>query len=103
MSNFYIPPEGLYFRLLGYVSQRVLFSRTTLDPQVSHIPFDQIYDDQWFSLIYGTGKYDGMFAVKGKKTGKVLYSRTHSTPYVWHVDGNGAYEDKSVSFIPRSV
>lgn len=96
MSNFYIPPEGVYFRLLGYASQRVLFSRTHLEPQVSHIGVESVHDDQWFSLVHGTGAHEGLFLVRGKKTGKILFSRTHSKPYVWHIDGNGKHEDKSV-------
>ena len=99
MSNFYIPPEGVYFRLLGYSSQRVLFSRTHLEPQVYHIPFDEVYDDQWFSLIHGHGKREGLFAIKGRRSDKVLFSRTHTKPYVWHVEGNGTYDDKSVFFV----
>ena len=99
MPNLYIPPEGVYFRLLGYSSQRVLFSRILLEPEVYHIPFDEVKADQWFSLIHGHGKREGLFAIKGRFSGKVLFSRTHTMPYVGHVEGNGTYDDKSVFFV----
>jgi len=92
----YIPPQGLYFRLLGYDSQRVLFSRTHAEPQVFHHPVAYEYNDQYFTLVPGTGVRKGLYLIKSKQTDKVLFSRTHAVPNVWHVDGNGDYDDKSV-------
>ncbi|KAI0315459.1 hemolytic lectin [Amylostereum chailletii] len=93
MSEIYIPPNGLYFRLLGYASQRVLFSRSHAEPQVWHHPVDSEYEDQYFTLIHGTGSRKGLYAIKSKRTGKVLFSRTLQDPNVWHVDGDGKYND----------
>ncbi|KDR66599.1 hypothetical protein GALMADRAFT_232450 [Galerina marginata CBS 339.88] len=92
-QDFYIPPEGLFFRLLGYYSSRVLVSRTHAQPEVFHHPRTETFEDQFFQLIHGTGKHAGYFAIKGKLTNKVLFSRNSSNPHVGHVDGNGAYDD----------
>ena len=94
-SDLYIPPRGIGFRLVGYASQYVIFSRTTAEPQVGHIPSDQKAQDQFFELIHGTGKHAGLYAIKGRKSDKVLYSREGPSPDVWHIGGNGSYEDKS--------
>ncbi|KZS99944.1 hemolytic lectin LSLb [Laetiporus sulphureus 93-53] len=94
MRDIYIPPEGLYFRLLGYASKHVLFSRTNALPEFGHSA--EIDDDdasQYFSLIHGTGKNAGLYAIKGKMTGNVLFSRTHMDPRVGHIGGDGKYGD----------
>ena len=93
-SVFYIPPEGVRFRLVGYVSQRAIFSRYTPDPTVWHhnVSYGE-YADQWFTLIHGRGDHAGRYAIKGQITGKVLYSRKKSPP-VGHIEGGGKYEDK---------
>ncbi|KAI0067578.1 hemolytic lectin [Artomyces pyxidatus] len=93
MSDIYIPPEHLRFRLLGYVSQNVLFSRTSQEPQVGHCPVGQERDDQYFTLIHGTGKRSGLYALKSPATDKVLFSRTNAEPCVWHISGNGRWDD----------
>ena len=92
MSDIYIPPEGISFRLLGYLSQCVLFSRTNAVPEVWHIAKDSEYPDQWFQLIPGVGKFAGYYIVKSKYTGKVLYSRG-AEPLVGHIDGDGMFDD----------
>ncbi|KAK7033618.1 hypothetical protein VNI00_012617 [Paramarasmius palmivorus] len=90
----YIPPEGVYFRLLGYVSQHVLFSRTfRTDPAVGHNPMADEHDDQYFTLIHGTGSRKGTYAIKSKVTGYVLYSRTFRNPHVGHTPGDGEFGD----------
>ena len=92
MTDFYIPPKEISFRLLGYVSQHVLVSRTHRSPEVTHHPKDLENPDQYFQLIPGTGKHGGYYLVKSKYTGKVLFSRSAS-PRVGHIDGNGKYDD----------
>lgn len=98
MSNqdLYIPPQGIYFRLLGYVSENVIFSRTAQEPQVGQIPVQSVHSDQWFTLIHGTGNRKGTYAIKGKVSGNVLFSRVKASPYVGHIGGNGQYDDKYV-------
>lgn len=97
-EEIYIPPRGIFFRLIGYESHYVIFSRTDRSPQVGHTLADLIpyqgSDDQLFELIHGTGDRAGLYAIKGKASGKVLYSRSGPDPNVYHVDGNGAYNDK---------
>ena len=90
----FVPPEGLRFRIVGYASQCAIFSRTTKEPQVWHHNVSNgDFADQWFTLLHGTGKHAGLYAIKGQVTGKVLFSREQK-PSVGHVDGDGYYEDK---------
>jgi hypothetical protein len=95
MSEIYIPPNGLYFRLLGYSSQRVLFSRNQPEPAFGDIIVAENYEDQYFTLIHGTGSHKGLYAIKSKVSGKVLCSRNKGIR-VSHVDGDGKYDDKLV-------
>jgi len=93
-STFYIPPPGLRFRLIGYVSQCAIFSRNTMEPYVWHYSVSHgEYSDQWFTLLHGTGSRSGRYAIKGRASGKVLFSRNRSPP-VGHIEGDGKYEDK---------
>lgn len=93
-EEIYTPPHGIFFRLVGYASQYVIFSRTNQEPQVGHYPSVYMYDDQFFQLIPGTGEHSGLFAIKSKASGKVLFSRNGPDPYVYHIDGDGYYKDK---------
>lgn len=93
-QELYIPPNGIYFRLLGYNSQQVIYSRTHREPEVGQHPVEEQYDDQFFTLIHGTGDRKGTYAIKSKVTGNVLFSRSHMEPNVGHVAGNGQYNDK---------
>ncbi|KAK0452578.1 hemolytic lectin LSLb [Armillaria borealis] len=90
----YIPPQGIYFRLVGYHSQHVLFSRDHADPEFWHCK-GPVWEDQFFTLIHGTGSRLGLYAIKSKRIGKVLFSRTSEEPFVGHRDvhGNGTYSD----------
>lgn len=92
----YIPPEGLYFRLTGQQSQRVLVSRRSPSPEFGDSKAPNQSDEQLFTLIHGTSARAGLYAIKGKHSGKVLFSRTHRDPPVGYVDGDGKYNDKYV-------
>ena len=92
--SFYIPPEGLRFRIVGYVSNCAIFSRNSPEPEVGHYNISHgNYADQSFSLLHGTGNHKGLYAIKGHVSGKVLFSRSQKPP-VGHIAGNGHYEDK---------
>ncbi|KAG8985086.1 hypothetical protein FRB94_012017 [Tulasnella sp. JGI-2019a] len=91
-QELYIPPEGIYFRLLGYASQYVIFSHTNAEPQVGQIT-SQDYSDQLFVLIHGTEGRKGTYGIKSKATGNVLFSRPRQSPNVGHISGNGQYND----------
>ncbi|PPQ78878.1 hypothetical protein CVT25_002421 [Psilocybe cyanescens] len=93
MSNFYVPPQGLFFRLLGYASNHVLVSRTHQDPEVTQHNVGDVHPDQFFQLLHGTGNHAGLYAIKGRVSGKVLWSRTSPDPNIGHIDGDGKYED----------
>jgi hypothetical protein len=102
MSELYIPPEGIYFRLLGYNSNCCIYSRKENDPCVWHYDVSHgACADQWFSVLKGTGSHANLYAIKGKDSGKVLYSRANNDPRVYHIDGDGKYEDKLSFFSIR--
>ena len=93
-STFYVPPQGLRFRLVGYVSQCAIFSRNHREPYVGHYSVSHgDYPDQWFTLLHDSAGHPGRYAIKGEVTGKVLFSRSQSPP-VGHIEGDGKYEDK---------
>ena len=93
-SNFYIPPEGLRFRIAGYASQRAIFSRTHREPAVWHHPLsDGEYPDQWFTLLHGRGNRAERYAIRGQLSGRVLVSRGR-VPRVDHITGDGQWDDK---------
>jgi len=103
MSDSYIPPEDLCFRLVGYDSQCAIFSRTTPDPQVWHYNISNgTYDDQWFTLLNGSGTREGLYAIKSKYTSKVLFSRSSPDPTVGHIDGDGEYDDNWFDIVSGS-
>lgn len=93
-EEIYIPPTGISFRLLGYLSQNVIFSRNSPEPQVYTHPAHDDYADHYFTLVPGTGARQGSYLIKSTYTGKVLFSRTHATPYVWHTDSTAYPDDK---------
>ena len=93
-STFFIPPQGLRFRLVGYTSQCAVFSRNTIEPYVwQHSVTYGEYGDQWFTLLHDTAGHPGRYAIKGQVSGKVLFSR-NAEPKVGHIGGDGQYEDK---------
>jgi len=83
-STIFIPPPGLRFRLVGYLSHCAVFSRTTQEPYVGHCNVSQgTFPDQWFTLLPGTGDYAGRYAIKGEMTEKVLYVRPDIPTAIW--------------------
>lgn len=93
-TTLYIPPEGLRFRIVGHDSQNAIYMRYSPDPNVGHYAIaNGVEDDQWFTLLYGSGSYAGKYAIKGQVTGNVLFSRSES-PNVGQIGGDGAYDDK---------
>ncbi|KAI0741309.1 hemolytic lectin [Daedaleopsis nitida] len=95
----YIPPAGLAFRILGHDSQNVIFSRLDANPQVGQVSVtDKVNDNQYFTLLYGTGARTGTYAIKGRVSGDVLYSRTAPEPRVYHNAGDGQDDDNWFKF-----
>ena len=90
----YIPDEGVYFQLISTCTNNRIFSRSSPDPKVGMTDGPE-YDDQWFTLIYGTSSnnHAGQYAIKGKESKRVLFSRT-ADPHVSNVEGDGTYNDK---------
>ncbi|KAK0216771.1 hypothetical protein EDD85DRAFT_916676 [Armillaria nabsnona] len=84
MAEIEPPIPGIYFKLRGHTSQNVLFSRFHVQPQVWHHGEPSEFDDQFFTLIRGTGSQEGLYAFKGKVTGYVLFSRTIPDPLFGH-------------------
>ncbi|KAF7301947.1 Hemolytic lectin LSLb [Mycena indigotica] len=71
-ETLYIPPPGVCFRLLGYVTQQVLFSRTHEQPEVWHHPVQSEHQDQYFSLVPLSENQEGFYALQGKVSDKFL-------------------------------
>ncbi|KAJ7890735.1 hemolytic lectin [Mycena leptocephala] len=96
MSDFYIPPANIFFRLIGNDTARALFSRSgpggTAAGFGAH-PANDVLTSSWFSLVRGTGNRDGLFAIRGRESGWVLYSRTARLPLVGHDHEDGRYDD----------
>ncbi|KAK0459932.1 hemolytic lectin LSLb [Armillaria novae-zelandiae] len=88
----YIPPQGIYFRLVAHDSQHVLFSRNDAYVEFGHDK-GPVGPHHFFTLIHGTGTRAGLYAIKGKETGNVLFSRISKEPFVGHVHGDGTYND----------
>ena len=86
MSELYLPPEGLPFRLYADEYKRVLFSSDHGDPRFGVVEPEPAYGDQFWRLIRGTGEYEGYYKFKSERTGLNLFSRTPE-PHV------GVYED----------
>ena len=93
-STCYIPPPGLFFRLIGYVSQHAIFSRNAHDAGHSPVSHGE-QSDQWFTLLHDSQNYPGRYAIKGTTSGRVLFSRS-LFPRVGHLEGDGQHDDKSV-------
>lgn len=100
MSDLYIPPKEIFFRLLHVGGQSVLISRTDDTPAVTLFRQDLGNDNQLFQLIPGTGKHLGYYAIKNKVTGRVLFWRhaAKSTDTWGHIEGDGKYDDNWFQF-----
>ena len=82
MSTPYIPPPGLYFRLVGYISQSAIFSRDTVEPEVWQLNASHgEHPDQWFRLA--TAKNKNEYMIEGRSSGRYLFSQK-SEPRVGH-------------------
>lgn len=92
-EDIYIPPEGIYFRLLGYLSQHVIVSGVGPN-EVHQAPVQNEARNQYFTLIHGTGSRRGRYAIKGRVSNNVLFSRSGPRPNVGHVGGNGQHNNK---------
>ncbi|KAJ7513262.1 hemolytic lectin [Mycena galericulata] len=85
MSDFYIPPENIFFQLIGNDTARALFSRTTGNPSFGAHPADDVLTSSWFSLVSGTGSNARLFAIRGRESGYLLFSAgAGATPPVGH-------------------
>lgn len=87
MTTKYIPPQKIYFRLLGVDSNRVLVSRTSQQPNVTSHPVDKKNEDQFFELIpvnnLGSDIY---YLIKAKASKMFLHSRYKPNPRIGHND-----------------
>jgi len=99
MIEMYIPPYEISFRLQGYSTKYVLFSRNSPDPTFGQYG-GSTYDDQWWQLVPGTGNHDGYHLIKSKYTGNVIFSRKSPSPRVGHIGGGGQHEDNWFKFEP---
>jgi hypothetical protein len=101
-GQFEAPPEGVYFRIIGFVTGNPVYSRTSGDPTFSSLNGPERADDQYFSLVKVTGKFENQYRIRGKKSEKYIFSRT-SSPTVGHVFGDHADTCVSYYFSFRSL
>jgi hypothetical protein len=84
-EDIFIPPPGLYFRMVGYKDNANIFSRTQPPPEVGTSTAED-HSDQWWCLREGTGDRKGRYIIKNWKSGKILFSRAAPDPLVGHSD-----------------
>ena len=60
---------------MAYPSRNVLYSRGGGFPDVGQVGRGSIDDNQFFSVIPGTGKRAGTWAIRARLSGGFLYSR----------------------------
>ena len=92
----YIPPPGLRFLIQSYATDWVIF---LADSTPMHtFPLQQILDkkdsEAWCTLLHGSGKHKGRYAIKSPALDKVLFSRKGPEPCVGIVGGDGRWDDK---------
>ena len=89
-----MPPPGLRFRLVGYVSQSAIYCNNR-DGVWHYSVSNGEYSDQWFTLLYDVKTHPGRYAIKNEDTGRVLFCRT-TAPTTGSIGGDGQYDDKLV-------
>ncbi|KAJ3492365.1 hypothetical protein NLI96_g33 [Meripilus lineatus] len=127
-EDIYIPPEGIYFRLLGYLSQHVIVSgvgpnevhqapvqnearnqyftlihgtgsRRGPRPNVGHVGGNGQHNNNWFEFEPGKGQYTKQFRLITPSDGVALVSRTHRAPYFWNHPRGDIYPDQHFCFL----
>lgn len=71
-ENFYIPPKGVYFRLLDHDDQHEHISRNGGGPKLNGNRPEFALGDQYFELLPGSGRREGQYAIKHKDSGELL-------------------------------
>lgn len=86
-EDFYIPPSGITFQLVGYLTQDVLFSRAEDDSEgeVGQYHYDEGKGNEVFELLAGSDEHSGLYAIKNRTSKLFLYSRQVDTS-VGHSD-----------------
>lgn len=81
-----VPAEDIPFRLLGYVSQEVIFA-TTSYPYGGTTSSTEEEPNEFFTIVLGTGHRQGKYAFKNKENGRFLSS--HLDDQSMPIDSNG--------------
>jgi len=95
INPMYIPPEGIYFRLLNHADKRVMASVSTTPYNVSMTDSKKTSDNQYFTLIPGVGGHKGEYAIRSKE-GRFL--ATHDGAAAPFVDTNKSYDHDQTWF-----
>ena len=68
---------------------QAIFSRNNGSPAVGVERQNPSREDQFFTLVHGTGSRQGLYAIRSKATNNVLFSRTHAEPFIGHTPAAG--------------
>ncbi|CAB4442510.1 unnamed protein product [Rhizophagus irregularis] len=95
----YIPPKGLKFRLQNYKSKWAIVSKFSPDPQLFHFTSSDEFNDQYWTLIPGTGKHSGYFRIENCVTQQAIYSRFSQEPKFFTYTSS-EFDDQYWIFVP---
>ncbi|RVD88913.1 uncharacterized protein DFL_003076 [Arthrobotrys flagrans] len=94
-TKFFIPPATIRVRLVGVLSRAALFSNPRYDGVLKQVPMAELYDDQWFYVIPGTGDKASFYRLKSAYTNEAVYlNRGKAGTF----DFNSSFDDQFFSF-----
>ena len=99
-KTLYIPPKEISVRIVGLASLMSLLSRTNQKPYFWHHPLGDIYDDQWWHIVAGTGDHEGQYMIQSAETNQVIYSKADD---VGTMESNGDDEGVWFTFEPGTL
>ncbi|WEW55458.1 hypothetical protein PRK78_000889 [Emydomyces testavorans] len=80
-----IPGTGKYdgyYLIKSKCTGKVIFSRNSPDPKVSHVEGDGKWDDNYFKIEAGSGEHKTHFRLRNFSSDTVIFSRTTAEPYL---------------------
>ncbi|KAK6339927.1 hypothetical protein TWF718_009316 [Orbilia javanica] len=94
-SKFFIPPPSIRVRIIGVLSRAAIYSNPRNDHILKQVPMAELYDDQWFYIIPGTGDKKSFYRIKSAFTGEGVYlNRGKAGTIGW----NSVFDDQYFRF-----